>query len=248
MNALSEADRALLDRFSDGLWLNDGLARNTLESYRRDISQFAAWLRESQGRALWRNGEGVLHVVPQGSPSVYAAVEDGDTVWLATSKGAYTLRDGQFEIATPPDWDVRDVRRVGGRLWLRTHNRGVFIADDGQLVRVTEGFVEIEKIVEAGGAVWLVRAIKSFGGSAGGPAFRVDGWMVRELPRRAAVVGNEALRRDALVGLDVDLGGLLDQFDGNLRYFVLVRITTLGDPGANEVLVEACRARACLET
>ena len=145
---------------------------------------------ESQGRALWRNGEGVLHVVPQGSPSVYAAVEDGDTVWLATSKGAYTLRDSQFESATPPDWDVRDVRRVGGRLWLRTHNRGVFVADDGQLVRVTEGFVEIEKIVEAGGAVWLVRAITSFGGSAGGPAFRVDGWMVRELPRRAAVVGN----------------------------------------------------------
>ncbi|MGE5096569.1 MAG: site-specific tyrosine recombinase XerD [Betaproteobacteria bacterium] len=52
MKALSEADRALLDRFSDGLWLNDGLARNTLESYRRDVSQFAAWMREAQGRAL----------------------------------------------------------------------------------------------------------------------------------------------------------------------------------------------------
>ena len=121
---------------------------------------------------------------------MYAAVEDGDTVWLATSKGAYTLRDGQFELATPPDWDVRDVTRVGGRLWLRTQKGGVFIVDDGQLIRVTEAFVEIEKIVEAGGAVWLVRAIKSFGGSAGGPVFRVDGWMVRELPRRAAVVGN----------------------------------------------------------
>ena len=50
--AIGEADRALLDRFSDGLWLNDGLARNTLEAYRRDLAQFALWLRESGGRGL----------------------------------------------------------------------------------------------------------------------------------------------------------------------------------------------------
>lgn len=50
--ALGEPDRALLDRFSDGLWLNDGLARNTLEAYRRDLAQFALWLRESGGKAL----------------------------------------------------------------------------------------------------------------------------------------------------------------------------------------------------
>ncbi|HET9652840.1 MAG TPA: site-specific tyrosine recombinase XerD [Usitatibacter sp.] len=60
MKALSEADRALLDRFSDGLWLNDGLARNTLESYRRDVGQFAAWLREAQGRALLEAGSADL--------------------------------------------------------------------------------------------------------------------------------------------------------------------------------------------
>jgi integrase/recombinase XerD len=50
--AIGEPDRALLDRFSDGLWLNDGLARNTLEAYRRDLAQFARWLRESGGKAL----------------------------------------------------------------------------------------------------------------------------------------------------------------------------------------------------
>ena len=52
MKALSEADSRVLDRFADGLWLNDGLARNTLESYRRDMSQLAAWLGESQGKTL----------------------------------------------------------------------------------------------------------------------------------------------------------------------------------------------------
>ena len=52
MKALSEANGRLLDRFADGLWLNDGLARNTLESYRRDLTQFAAWLDAQHGRSL----------------------------------------------------------------------------------------------------------------------------------------------------------------------------------------------------
>jgi len=47
-----EADAKLLDRFADGLWLNDGLARNTLESYRRDIAQFAAWLQDAGSKPI----------------------------------------------------------------------------------------------------------------------------------------------------------------------------------------------------
>ena len=52
MKALSEANARALDRFADGLWLNDGLARNTLESYRRDVAQFAAWLEEAERKPL----------------------------------------------------------------------------------------------------------------------------------------------------------------------------------------------------
>jgi integrase/recombinase XerD len=43
---------ALLDRFADGLWLEDGLARNTLDSYRRDLRLFGRWLQTGRGRAL----------------------------------------------------------------------------------------------------------------------------------------------------------------------------------------------------
>jgi len=39
----------LLDEFSDSLWLEDGLSRNTLESYRRDLNKFAAWLEKQRG-------------------------------------------------------------------------------------------------------------------------------------------------------------------------------------------------------
>jgi integrase/recombinase XerD len=39
---LSEADTQLLDAFCDALWLEDGLARNTISSYRSDLEQLAA--------------------------------------------------------------------------------------------------------------------------------------------------------------------------------------------------------------
>jgi integrase/recombinase XerD len=41
---MSPADAALLDAFCDALWLEDGLSRNTLESYRRDLAQLARFL------------------------------------------------------------------------------------------------------------------------------------------------------------------------------------------------------------
>jgi len=48
MKALSDSASATLDRFADSLWLNDGLSRNTIESYRRDLRQFACWLEDTQ--------------------------------------------------------------------------------------------------------------------------------------------------------------------------------------------------------
>ena len=38
------ADSSQIDSFIDHLWLEDGLAKNTLESYRADLSQFNIWL------------------------------------------------------------------------------------------------------------------------------------------------------------------------------------------------------------
>jgi integrase/recombinase XerD len=40
----------LIDQFADSLWLADGLSRNTIESYRRDVEQLDAWLtKEKRG-------------------------------------------------------------------------------------------------------------------------------------------------------------------------------------------------------
>ena len=40
-----------IDAFIDALWLEEGLSRNTLAAYRRDLSLYAAWLAE-KGRGL----------------------------------------------------------------------------------------------------------------------------------------------------------------------------------------------------
>src|SRR5574340_1438037 len=42
----------LLDEFCDALWLEEGLSRNTLESYRSDLSHFAAWLEREHHKGL----------------------------------------------------------------------------------------------------------------------------------------------------------------------------------------------------
>jgi integrase/recombinase XerD len=42
-----------LDLFMDGLWLEDGLAKNTLESYRRDLNQFAQWWQKRGGLSFY---------------------------------------------------------------------------------------------------------------------------------------------------------------------------------------------------
>ncbi len=43
-SAIDSRDERVLDEFCDGLWMEDGLSRNTLQSYRRDLSQLATWL------------------------------------------------------------------------------------------------------------------------------------------------------------------------------------------------------------
>jgi integrase/recombinase XerD len=47
--ALSAQDAQAIDAFCDALWLEDGLSKNTLASYRSDLAQLAAFL---QGRGL----------------------------------------------------------------------------------------------------------------------------------------------------------------------------------------------------
>jgi len=45
-------DDDAIDRFIDAVWIEDGLASNTLAAYRRDLRLFADWLQRNGGRTL----------------------------------------------------------------------------------------------------------------------------------------------------------------------------------------------------
>lgn len=59
---ISEQNQALIDRFIDDIWLHEGLSRNTLYAYRKDLELFALWLQtQTDGNNLEAVTESVLH-------------------------------------------------------------------------------------------------------------------------------------------------------------------------------------------
>ena len=50
--AIQAASAATIDRFADALWIEEGLAANTLAAYRRDLTLLAGWLARERSRAL----------------------------------------------------------------------------------------------------------------------------------------------------------------------------------------------------
>jgi len=49
---LAFSSPATIDAFLDAIWLEDGLAQNTLSAYRRDLTAFAQWLHAKTGKGL----------------------------------------------------------------------------------------------------------------------------------------------------------------------------------------------------
>jgi integrase/recombinase XerD len=56
----SPADLDAIATFVDALWLEEGLSRNTLDAYRRDLTLLAQWLA-GRGASLMRAGEAELN-------------------------------------------------------------------------------------------------------------------------------------------------------------------------------------------
>ncbi len=60
-SAARAASEAAIARFVEMLWIEDGLAANTLAAYRRDLSLLADWLAQAHGLAL--DGARELHLL-----------------------------------------------------------------------------------------------------------------------------------------------------------------------------------------
>lgn len=57
MQNLDDAEAQRIDRYLDAIWLERGLSKNTLSSYRRDLSQFAVMIAESGSSLEVADGE-----------------------------------------------------------------------------------------------------------------------------------------------------------------------------------------------
>jgi integrase/recombinase XerD len=55
-----DVSQQAIDAFIDALWIEDGLASNTLAAYRRDLSLYADWLARESGRAIDESAESDL--------------------------------------------------------------------------------------------------------------------------------------------------------------------------------------------
>ena len=64
----TELEAGQLDTFVDHLWLEDGLAKNTLDSYRTDLSQFDVWLHKNKSRLLTANQADIQQYLAVKSP------------------------------------------------------------------------------------------------------------------------------------------------------------------------------------
>lgn len=104
------ASQAMIDEFCDTLWLEDGLAKNSLEAYRRDMRLFAQWLQAERGKNLLAAHADDLHA--------YFAARHADTKAtsanrrLAVLKRFYQLALRQNKISDDPCLRMKSAKQA----------------------------------------------------------------------------------------------------------------------------------------
>ncbi|EIJ48970.1 site specific integrase/recombinase [Herbaspirillum sp. GW103] len=101
--------REAIDEFCDTLWLEDGLSKNTLEAYRRDMTLYAHWLYQERAKALYDTQAEDLNA--------YFAVRHDATKpsssnrRLAVLKRFFQLALRQHHVAADPCLKLRSARQ-----------------------------------------------------------------------------------------------------------------------------------------
>lgn len=73
------SNQSAIDQFCDACWLEDGLSKNTLSAYRRDLTLFAAWLGEQ------KNTSDLYHV-QEADLTAYMAAKRSDKATTANRR------------------------------------------------------------------------------------------------------------------------------------------------------------------
>jgi integrase/recombinase XerD len=90
-------DDASIDAFIDALWLEEGLARNTLTAYRRDLTLYARWL-QGRGRRLLQSDETDLNAYFAARHSTTRATTANRRLTVFKRYFRWALRERQIEV------------------------------------------------------------------------------------------------------------------------------------------------------
>ncbi len=77
---MAQTSQSAIDQFCDACWLEDGLSKNTLAAYRRDLSLLASWLAEGQ------NTNTDLYRVREADLMAYMAAKRSDKATTANRR------------------------------------------------------------------------------------------------------------------------------------------------------------------
>ena len=110
--APSDENLALIDSFCDSLWLEQGLAKNSIEAYRRDMRLFARWLEVTQPDCV-----NLLQVQPHHLNAYFADRHDQSKPSsanrrLSVLKRFYQLALRQKQVAADPCLKMASARQA----------------------------------------------------------------------------------------------------------------------------------------
>ncbi len=107
--ALQSANERSIDAFGDALWLEHGLARNTLDAYGRDLRLFAGWLARTHAVGIDGANEGHIN-------GYLAARSDGKTTSanrrLSVFRRYYAWALREHRVSADPTMRIRSAKQA----------------------------------------------------------------------------------------------------------------------------------------
>ncbi len=107
--AMENPDTPVIERYLDALWMEKGLSNNTLTAYRRDLTQFSAWLSRAESRRLYATSD--TSILAYLGWRIERGLSARSTArFLSSVRGffRYQLREGVLE--TDPTLDIESPR------------------------------------------------------------------------------------------------------------------------------------------
>lgn len=107
---LCAANQSAIDAFCDTLWLENGLAKNSLEAYRRDMRLFGLWLSAECDKTLHQAEADDLHAYFSAKHETGKATSSNRR--LAVLKRFYQLALRQHDIKTDPCLKLQSAKQA----------------------------------------------------------------------------------------------------------------------------------------